>query len=180
MNKPKKEKIKSILGESIPRISGDPMVLQDLHLASAILESISSEKNSVEKRRKLSEALSLVNHVIETLPGSPVHKTWPATLKAKIEYEMGSIEDSLHTLTQAQELVIRNYGSGVIKDKQTVMELNMWLSGLMLVAVEICLKENKPFLAKHYALHVLTMSDPENLLLERKKEAKRILDSLKK
>ncbi len=168
------------LGESNKDTAGDPTIIQQVHLASAILDTIKTDKNDEEKRKKLAQALSLVNHAIENLPGSQAHKAWPATLKAKIEYEMGSIDDSLHTLIQAQEWVIKGYGDEVAKDDQAIMKLNVWLSGLMLTTADICAKENKPFLAKHYAIYVMTMADPENLLGERKKEAKRILDSLEK
>jgi hypothetical protein len=130
------------------------------------------------KRTRLNDALSLVDHAIENLPGSLANRAWPANLKAKIEYEMGSIDDSLHTLVQAQEWVLKGYGDEMRKDDQAEMKLNTWLSGLMLTTADICAKENKPFLAKHYCTYILNMYDPKGYLADKKKEAQKIFDSI--
>jgi tetratricopeptide (TPR) repeat protein len=167
------------ISQKHPDIAQDPMVVQEVYLASALLDSIREEKDPSVRKQRLSELLGLVTHAMAKIPGPLVQKTWPATLKAKIEYEMGSIEDSLHTLIQAQEWVIKSYKGADEHNPETETKLNVWLSGLMLATADICSKEEKPFLAKHYATYVLNMHDPTNALVWRKKEAQKVLDSIK-
>jgi tetratricopeptide (TPR) repeat protein len=166
------------LGRTHTGISKESLSLQEVHLASALLDTVKDEADMTLKRTRLSDALSLVDHAIQNLPGSLANRAWPANLKAKIEYELGSIDDSLHTLVQAQEWVLKGYEEEMKKDSQAEMKLNIWLSGLMLTTADICAKEDKPFLAKHYCAYILSMYDPKGYLSDKKREAQKILDFL--
>lgn len=166
------------LGRSHPEISKDSLPLQEVYLSSALLDTVKEEMDVELKKTRLSGALSLVNHAIENLPGTLANRAWPANLKAKIEYEMGSIDDSLHTLVQAQEWVLKGYEDEMKVDDKAEVKLNSWLCGLMITTASICAKENKPFLAKHYCAYVLSMYDPTGYLSDKKREAQAILDSL--
>jgi len=74
--------------------------------------------------------------------------------------------------------LFEGYDEEILKDDQAQLKLNVWLTGLHLTKAKIYAGEKKYVLAKHYANSVSNVSDPQNMLGERKKEAQRILASL--
>jgi len=58
-------------------------------------------------------------------------------------------------------------------DDQAETKLIIWKTGLDLAHAEILVKEKKYILAKYYANGVISMPDSKNILVSRKKEAKK-------
>lgn len=153
------------------------LAIHQVHYASSILSL--TKINDKNKEENLTKALSIISLAIEKLPGSKAHKAWPLNIKAKILYALGRGDEAVKTLAEAEVLLFEGYDEEVSGGDQAEIKLNAWLSGIHLTFASICKKEGKIILARHYASSVLTIEDPKNTLGERKKEARRILDSLK-
>ncbi len=150
------------------------LTVQKVHFASALL-TLAQSKVGQEKIDGLNKALKIVEEAFETLPGSKAHKAWPLNLKGKILFELGKSQEAVAALLQGEAKIYEGYEEEIKKDDQPEIKLNVWLSGIHLTLAYICQKEGKDILAKHYAASVLAIEDPNNVLGERKKEAKRIL-----
>ena len=155
-----------------------PLAIQSVHLASASLDLAKFEE---EDKRKgiLEEALKELSKAMEGFPGSVAHKAWPSNLKAQLEYKLGNVADAIETLHYGEKCLFEGYEDEIKNDDQAELKLNVWLSGLHLTFATICVEEGRPILAKHYATSVLNIDDSKKMLGERKKEAQKILDSLK-
>lgn len=150
--------------------------IQKIHAASLILDLCQFQETG--KEEKLNEALKMINEAILILPGSEAHKAWPSNTKAKILFELGKDEEAVEVLTQAQTFLYKGYEDEVKNDDQAEIKLSVWLAGIQLTHANICAKTGKVILAKQYATAVLNTEDTKNILVERKKEAQLILDSL--
>lgn len=155
----------------------NPGPINKVHSVSARLDYSQYLKKDA-KKEMLKRALKDITTAIENLPGSKAHKAWPASSRAKIQYALGDVNGAAKTLSNAQTLIFEGYENELKNDDQAKLKLNVWLSGIHLTFAQICLDEEKVILAKHFATSVLNVDDPKNMLGERKKEAKRILDGL--
>ena len=136
--------------------------------------------NTQEANNELTEALATLNEALADLPGSDAHKAWPANARARILHKLGRDDEAVQTLANALVSLFRGYDAVIAKGDQAETKLNVWLAGIHLTFARICEDTNKPILAKHFAQSVLDITDPKNLLNERKKEARKILESLHK
>lgn len=168
-----------VILDAHPEIPRDSRSTLQVHLASTIFDSAKDEVDTAAKTSKLTEALEVINQAMETLPGSLAHKAWPANPKAQISYELGQKDDAWEVLTQAEKWLYDGYEAEVSGGDQAELKLNVWLSGLMLTKAEICRREGKPILARHYAEYVVNMTDPHQALGQRKKDATKILATIK-
>ena len=162
--------------QEIPR--GPRSTLQ-VHLASTVFDSAIDEVDPNAKATKLAKALETINQAMQTLPGSIAHKAWPANLKAQILYELERKDEAWEVLTQAEKWLYDGYEAEVSASDQGELKLNVWLSGLMLTKAEVCRREGKTVLARHYAEYVINMTDPQQSLGQRKKDASRLLSTIK-
>lgn len=166
------------IGKKYPKLK-DASAIQKVHFASASYDLTKYISNKVEKRKVLEKAYKIIKQAIKELPGSKAHKAWPANTKAKIEYDLGLKEEAIKTLTDGERLIFEGYADEFAHQKDAELKFGVWLSGLHLTQANIAIKEKMPLLAKHYATSVIMTLDPKNVLGERKKEAQRIIDSLK-
>ena len=162
-----------------PEIPQGPRSTLKVHLASTIFDSAKDEVEPRAKTSKLIEALGVIGEAVETLPGSIAHKAWPANLKAQILYELGRKDEAWEVLAQAEKWLYYGYEAEISAGDQGELKLNVWLSGLMLTKAEICRREGKPILAQHYAEYVVSMTDPQQSLGQRKKDASKLLSTIK-
>lgn len=159
-------------------ITEGSMSILKVHIASTIV-SFFEYFTSEEAKAQLEKALNLVNEAIETLPGSKAHKAWPLRLKGEILHNLGKTEEAIEALTEGEVYLYLGYKDEIGKDDQAEIKINVWLSGLHLTFARICAQTKRDILAKHYVNSVLSVPDPKNILRERKKEAERILVTLK-
>ncbi|NCT56014.1 hypothetical protein GW755_04195 [bacterium] len=157
-------------------IKGD-YAINNVHLASVVLFK-ANLINTKDKKTALKEALSLINLAIKDLPGTQAHKAWPLRLKGEILFNLGELESAVKTLLLGEQLIFTAYEQEFKDDDQSEIRLNVWLSGIHLTMAKIASETNRKILANHYASSVISVKDPQNVLGERKKEAKRILAKL--
>ena len=155
------------LGEQDATIPEGTKTIQKVHYVNVLHDAGRDE-----------EALTVVNKALENFPGSPAHKAWPANAKAQIQAELGDVAGALAMLEQGERWLFEGYAEEFAKNDQPELKINVWLAGLHLTKARIYEKEGRHILAKHYANSVLRISDPTNILGERKKEAQKILDRL--
>ncbi|MFA5776588.1 MAG: hypothetical protein WC988_03490 [Patescibacteria group bacterium] len=161
-----------------PEIPQGPKSILQVHLASIIFDSARETANQDSKATQLEKAFQIVTEAMETLPGSQAHRAWPANLKAQILYEIGKKEEAWDVLMQAEKWIYEGYDKEIASGDQAEIKLNVWMSGLVLTKAEICRREGKIILARHYAEYILNMSDPQNTLGQRKKDARTVLEKL--
>jgi len=161
-----------------PEIPQGPRSTLQVHLASTIFDSAKDEVDPTAKISKLTDALEIVSQAMETLPGSLAHKAWPANLKAQILYELERKNEAWEVLMQAEKSMYDGYEAEISGGDQGELKLNVWLSGLMLTKAEICRREGKTILARHYAEYIVNMTDPHQALGQRKKDAQKILGQI--
>lgn len=164
--------------ETHPEIPQGPKSTLQVHLASTIFGTAKEIADAGSKVAQLEKALQTVIDAMETLPGSQAHKAWPANLKARILYELGKKDEAWDILMSAEKWIYEGYDAEIANGDQAEIKLNVWISGLMLTKAEICQREGKSVLARHYAEYVINMNDPQNSLGQRKKDAKAILEKL--
>ncbi|PIS22118.1 hypothetical protein COT50_03650 [candidate division WWE3 bacterium CG08_land_8_20_14_0_20_41_10] len=167
-----------VIIDARPEIPQDSRSILQVHLASTIFETAKENTDPTFKVAQLEKALQVVKDAMETLPGSQAHKAWPANLKAKILYEMGKKEEAWDVLMQAEKWIYGGYNQEIVNGDQAEIKLNVWLSGLMLTKAEICKREGKTILARHYTEYIVSMNDSTNSLSQRKKDAQIILQSI--
>ncbi len=154
------------------------IAILNTHLAGNSLEQITLLDND-SKKKKLKNALSLINLAIKNLSGSQAHLSWPKKIKGEILYNLGRREEALKTLFDAENDIFLGYKQEVQDKKEREYTIGVWLSGIHLALAQIALEMERYIIAKHYATSVISTEDPTGTLNERKKDAKRILDSLK-
>ncbi len=126
----------------------------------------------------LRQALNDIEVSITNLPGSEAHKAWVLQKRAQIQYLLGNVDDALVTLNNAEISLFNGYDEEINSGDQADMKLNIWLSGLFLAKATIYSNSNRPILARHYANAVLSIDDPDDFLVNRKNEAKKLINTL--
>ncbi len=155
------------------------IAMLNTHLAGNMVELISLTTNEAEKTKILNEALAIINNAIKDLAGSRAHLSWPKRAKGEILFLLERNEEALDTLLDAEKDIFFGYKIEVGENKDKEFVIGVWLSGLHLTIARMALAMKLNVIAKHYATSVLSIQDPTGTLNERKKEAKRILESLK-
>ena len=167
-----------MIGKKYPKLK-DQSAIQKVHYASASYDLTKYITIKQEKIKVLVKAYKIIKQAVKELPGSSAHKAWPSNTKAKIEYDLGLKHEAIKTLTEGERLIFEGYAEEFARGEDAELKFGVWLSGLHLTQANIAIQENMPLLAKHYATSVIMTLDPKNVLGERKKEAQRIIDSLK-
>lgn len=154
------------------------IAILNTHLAGSALEQITL-LNDNTKKEKLEKALKLINLAIKNLPGSQAHLSWPKKIKGEILYNLGKREESIKILLEAEKDLFLGYKQEIQDKQEKEFVIGVWLSGIHLALANIALDMERYVIAKHYATSVINTEDKTGILNERKKDAKRILDSLK-
>jgi len=155
------------------------IAMLNTHLAGNSLEISSSISDTKLRKQKLQEALKKINLAINDLAGSRAHLSWPKRAKGEILFLLGENQEAIDTLLEAEKDIIFGYKDEVGTNKDKEFVIGVWLSGLHLTIAKIAKEMDLPLIAKHYATSVISTKDNTGTLNERKKDAKRILDSLK-
>jgi hypothetical protein len=138
------------------------------------------ELDETPKRRELRDCLNCINDAIVHLPGSKAYKAWPANLKAKIQSELQEIEAAMDTLDWAEKMVYFGYLEEFeLAAGDAVNKINLWLANLYLTRIDLFIKSGRLLLAKNYANYVISIEGSAPTLLECKKEAQKVVGSLK-
>jgi hypothetical protein len=116
--------------------------------------------------------LKNIEEAIQTLPGSKAHKSWPSAMKAKILNKLGKPDEALETVAQAEKWLYEGYDDEMQNADQAEIKIMVWKSGLDLARAEIYMDQNKTLLAQYYLDNIINQSDPQKILVNRKKEAR--------
>lgn len=154
-----------------------PLATLEVHKAATILTCALLKKGE-NYSEELQIALDTINDAMAKLPGSIAHKAWPTLAKSRILAELGRVDEALEAIDQGERFLYEGYEPEMASPDQGLLKLKVWQSGLFLGKAEIYAKQGKSVMARHYASAILAIDDPDNNLVERKKDAQRILDAL--
>lgn len=145
-----------------------------VHLASLSLNNASLFPK--DKKKYAEEALISLEKALENFPGSKAHRAWPLSIKARALHVLDRDSEALSVLAQAEQALFEGYDEEMKNQDQGRIKISVWLSGIYLVYAHIAHKQQKSILAEMYANSIISMPDPLNVLHNRKKEAKELLD----
>lgn len=161
-----------------PNIPAGSTAVQHVHKAS-LLAKISENSTGKEKHRKLTEALKLIDSALPGFPGSPAHLAWPLGIKAVLLHLLGKDVEAISVLGEAEKALFVGYEQELKNEVQGKLHLRVWNTGILLRYAIIYADAKKPILAEAYASAVINTPDPEKILVVRKREARRLLKSIR-
>ena len=146
-----------------------------MHLADALI-SYSEHSKTQSKNDILHNALELVTKSINDLGGSKTHKAWGLNKKAQIHHLLNETHEAIEALTKAEHALFDGYEEEIKSEKDGVMKIKIWLTGLWLTYAKIAKDTGKKEIANLYANAVKNLPDPEKTLVLRKKQAGRMMN----
>ena len=154
------------------------IAIAQAHLADVYIELLRYGYAKNPEELKV-QCLGLINESLKNLTGSESHKAWLYNKLAQIQYLSGKVEAAFQAITDG-EVALAKGERDEKKERDGVMKLKIWQSGLWLTQAYIYSKENAPELALMYAQAVLSLEDPDGTLSTRKAQAKRLISEVKK
>lgn len=148
--------------------------LLNMHLADGLI-SYSEHSSGENKDDVLLNALELVTKSIDHLGGSVAHKAWGLNKKAQIHHLFGETKEAFEALEKAERSIFHGFDEETKSEKDGLMKIKIWLTGIWLTHAKIAIDQNKSELAKIYANAVIGIPDDDKTLTLRKNQAERIL-----